>query len=106
MLELMCHPPQSCCASRRIRTQPVPQVVLSGDALATVGDLVKVVMHAASSWDLKGAEGARMRTEKEMRALPKRWCDGAPPPSPSLCVHAVRAVVSVAAQERGKLPRT
>ena len=78
MLELMCHPPQSCCASRRIRTQPVPQVALPGDALATVGDLVKVVTHAASSWDLKGAEGARMRTAKEMRELPKRWCDGAP----------------------------
>ena len=77
----------------------MPQVVLSGDALATVGDLVKVVMHAASSWDLKGAEGARMRTAEEMWALPKRWFDGpppTPPPPPPLrcvCMPCVLCVV-------------
>ena len=70
----MCHPPQSCCASRLIRTQPVPQVELPGEQLATVGDLVKVLEHAASSWDFQGAEGDRMPTPDEMRELPPRWC--------------------------------
>ena len=77
---LMCYPPQSCCASRLIRTQPVPQVALTGDKLPTVDDLGKVLMQAALSWDFERAEGARLRTQEEMRALPPRWLDGAPPP--------------------------
>ena len=102
----MCYPPQSGCASRLIRTQPVPQVVLPGTELPTVDVMVQALKQVANSPAFEATEGARMRTKEEMRALQPRWGDGAPPPSPSLCVHAVRAVVSVAAQERGKLPRT
>jgi hypothetical protein len=68
----MCYPPRSGCASRLIRTQPVPQVELPGTQLPTVDVMVKVLKQVALSSALKGAKGARMRTQDEMRALKPR----------------------------------
>jgi hypothetical protein len=82
MLRLMCYPPQGCCASSLIRTEPVPQVAVPGDELPTVDALVKLLKQAAISSLFEGAEGAPMGSGGVLRALPPPGAPGPPPPPP------------------------